>query len=223
MKVLDAIRTRRSVRLYQQIPISFEILRELVDAARLAPSCANVQPLQFIAVWDPEVVSQVFPTLTWAGLIAPQRDPPEGKRPVAYIVVLVDPGIHYFAADGHYDAGAAIENVLLAAWEKGIGACWIRRVEREQLKRILRVPEHLEIDSVISLGYPAERPVTEDANDSTSYYVDDEGTLHVPKRRLCDILHENHYHAPTGTGAHSPWQPGRTSRAGRMKSLRDRV
>jgi nitroreductase len=204
MKVLDAIRTRRTVRLYQQIPIPVEVLREVVDAARVAPSCGNKQPLKFIAVYEPGVVAQVFSALTWARSLAPHRTPPEGKRPMAYVVVLVDRQIEPCAADGHYDAGAAVENLLLAAWERGIGGCWIRRIEREQLQRILRLPEDIEVDCVISLGYPAEHPVAEENGDCTERYIDSRDTLHVPKRPLTDIFHENYYHALIGTGAQCP-------------------
>jgi len=190
MNVIEAIRTRRTIRLFQPTPIPPAALRELVDAARVAPSAANLQPLEFVGVRDPEIVSRVFPALAWAGYVAPRRTPPEGQRPVAYIVVLINRKIR--DSGGHHDAGAAIENLLLAAWEKGLGGCWIASIDRDRLRTILNVPEHLDIDSVISLGYPAEQPVGEEMTDSVKYYLDDDDTLHVPKRRLADILHENH-------------------------------
>lgn len=193
MNVLDAIRARRTIRLYLQEPIAPETLRELVDAARVAPSGANMQPLEYIVVRDPEVCAQVFPTLAWAGFVAPRRDPPETKRPVAYVVVLTNRQIR--PSGGEADAAAAIENLLLAAWEKGIGGCWIGSVKRDELRSILRIPEHLEIDSVVSLGYRGEDPVMEEMTESARYYLDDQDVLHVPKRRLNDILHENHYRA----------------------------
>jgi len=194
MNVLDAIRTRRTIRLYQQRPLPPEILCELVEAARLAPSAANLQPWEFILVDDAEVVSQVFPTLAWAGYVAPRRNPLEGKRPTAYVVVLLNRQIR--ASGGQEDAAAAIQTLLLAAWEKGIGSCWIGSVNREQLRQILGLPGHLEIDSVISLGYPAEQPMREEMRDSIKYYLDDRDTLHVPKRPLADILHHNCYRGP---------------------------
>jgi nitroreductase len=162
-----------------------------VDAARVAPSAANLQPLEYVAVYDAEIVAQVFPTVGWAGYVAPRRDPPEDKRPVAYIVVLLNPDVR--ASGGQHDAGAAIENLLLAAWGKGIGGCWITGVDRERLREILGIPESAEIDCVVALGYPAEQPVGEEMTDSIKYYLDERDTLHVPKRRLADILHENRY------------------------------
>jgi nitroreductase len=196
MNVTDAIRTRRTIRFYQQTPVPQAVLHELVDAARLAPSAANLQPLEFVAIHDPKTVAKVFPTLGWASYVAPRRNPPEGKRPVAYIVVLLNRKIR--ASGAQHDVGAAVQNLLLAAWEKGIGACWLTSGNREQLRQILGIPEHLEIDCVISLGYPAEQPVAEKMTDSVKYYLDERDTLHVPKRILTDILHENCYAEPRG-------------------------
>jgi nitroreductase len=191
MRVIDAIRARRTIRFYQERTIPPEVLRELVDAARLAPSAANLQPLEYVVVSEPGLRARVFPTLAWAGYVRPRRDPPEGKRPVAYIIVLVNREIR--EASGRHDAGAAIENLLLAAWEKGLGGCWLGAVDRERLRSILELPEHLELDSVVALGYPAEQPVAEEMRDSVRYYLDESDVLHVPKRRLADILHENGY------------------------------
>ncbi len=191
MGVMDIIRARRTIRFYEQRAIPVNDLRELVEAARLAPSGGNVQPLEYVVVHDEEVVSQTFPTLAWAGNVAPRRNPPEGKRPVAYVIVLINREVR--SSGGEHDAAAAIENLLLAAWEKGIGGCWIGSVDRDEVRRILGIPDHLAIDSVVSLGYPAEQPVAEDTSESVEYYLDGADTLHIPKRRLADILHENRY------------------------------
>jgi nitroreductase len=191
MGVMDVIRARRTVRFYEQRPVAREVLRELVDAARFAPSGGNVQPLEYVVVDDAEVAARVFGTLAWAGGVRPRRNPTEGKRPVAYVVVLVNRQVR--ASGGQHDAGAAIENLLLAGWEKGIGSCWLGSVKRDELRGILGIPEHLEIDSVVSLGYPAEQPVAEEMTDSVEYYLDESDRLHVPKRRLDDIMHVNGY------------------------------
>ncbi len=191
MGVMDIIRARRTIRFYEQRAIPVNDLRELVEAARLAPSGGNVQPLEYVVVHDEEVVSQTFPTLAWAGNVAPRRNPPEGKRPVAYVVVLINREVR--SSGGEHDAAAAIENLLLAAWEKGIGGCWIGSVDRDEVRGIHGIPDHLATDSVVSLGYPAEQPVAEDTSESVEYYLDEADTLHIPKRRLADILHENRY------------------------------
>lgn len=188
-KVYQTILRRRSIRRFKQIEIPFETLRKLIEAARVAPSAANLQPLEYIIVDDRELTKKVFATLEWAGYIAPAGNPPPEEKPVAYVVVLVNTQIKNLGYE--WDAGAAIENILLAALEDDIGSCWIRSINRERLAKILNIPKHLRIDSVIALGYSNEDPVVEEMEDSIKYWKDSLGRLHVPKRKLKDILHKN--------------------------------
>lgn len=193
-KVYDTILKRRSIRRFQQKEIPFPILEKLINAARVAPSAANLQPCEYIVVTEKKLVDEVFSTLKWAGYIAPAGDPPPNERPTAYIVVLINTNkAKWNTAD--LDAGAAIENILLTAQEEGLGSCWLGSIDRDRLKQILNIPDHCKINSVIALGYPNEKPVMEeiDGNESIKYWKDSNGVLHVPKRKLVDILHKNGY------------------------------
>ena len=87
------------------------------------------------------------------------------------------------------DAGAAAENLILAAWEQGIGSCWIISIDRSSLQEIMCIPESYIIDSVIALGYPDESPRVDEMKDSVKYWKDESGQLHVPKRKLEDVIH----------------------------------
>ena len=183
---------RRTIRRFKQKTIPFSFLKKLVDAARLAPSAANLQPLEFAVVNDKDVCSRIFTHLKWAGYIAPHGIPPINKRPAAYIVVLVN--IHrtvkkYFA----YDVGFAVENILLLSWQEGIGGCCMQAINRRAIRRILRIPGHLKVNCVVSLGYRDEMPRVEVLKDSVKYWKDKYGKLHVPKRSLKSILHHNFY------------------------------
>jgi nitroreductase len=91
------------------------------------------------------------------------------------------------------DSAAAIQNILLAAWESGVGSCWIQSVDRKKVKKLFRIPHHVKLDSVVALGYPNEQPQAEDMMHSFRYYKDGKGTLHVPKRRLDTICFINEY------------------------------
>ena len=133
------------------------------------------------------MLEPVFHTLSWAGFISPEGTPREGEKPVAYIVVLMKKELDHPMVRS--DVGAAIENILLAAGNYGIGGCWIGSVRRKELARILQVPEDRAIVDVVALGYPAETPVAEEAKESLRYYKDDHQALHVPKRPLETILH----------------------------------
>jgi nitroreductase len=92
-----------------------------------------------------------------------------------------------------YDVGAAVENILLAAKEMGIGSCWMYSIDRTALVEILGIPAFLRLDCVVSLGYPAESPQPARFKGCVKYYLDKGNTLHVPKRSLSEVLYYNRY------------------------------
>ncbi|MCP4264500.1 MAG: nitroreductase [Candidatus Brocadiaceae bacterium] len=191
MTVYETAINRRSIRRFKQKPIPLEILKKFVNAGRLAPSSANKQPIEYIIIDDARFVEKVFGTLKWAGYISPAGDPPLGERPVAYIVVLANK--EKSSGSCERDASAAIVNMLLVAFEEGIGSCWLGAIDINKLTDILELPEHIKIDSVIALGYSNESPQVEVMKDSVKYWKDDSGVLHVPKRGIDDVLCYNKY------------------------------
>ena len=193
MDTYEAITTRRTIRLFKQDPISPDLLEQIVNAGRLAPSGANLQVLEFIVVREAQNCQQVFELLAWAGYVKPRRNPPKGQRPTAYVVVIVQgQQISQLSAA---DASAAIENMRLAAWSQSVGACWISSVNREKLAAILQIPADYQTFAVLALGKPNEQPVVEDRADTHKYYLDDNNVLHVPKRPLANILHHQRFTA----------------------------
>jgi nitroreductase len=191
MNLYDIIISRRSIRQFEQKPISQETLRIIVNAGRLAPSAANRQPLEFVVVDEETKKREILPCLKWAGYIAPAGNPKPGREPQAYVVVLVNANIREKGFE--WDSGAAIENMILAAWERGVGSCWIISVDKARVSAALNIPSGYKVDSVIALGYPAEAPVIEDLKDSVEYWKDESGCLHVPKRKLADVIHFNSF------------------------------
>jgi nitroreductase len=191
MSLYEKIVSRRTVRQFRPVPVPRTLLERLVNTGRLAPSAANRQPLEFVVVDDREVNDLLFPCLRWAAYIAPEGDPRPGQEPTAYIVVLVNTAIRDTMYE--WDSGAAVENMMLAAWEEGIGSCWLVSVDKEKIREILAVPDTFRVDSVIALGYPAEEPVVEDMTDSIKYWKDESGLLHVPKRTLSSVIHFNKF------------------------------
>ena len=185
---MNIIKGRRTIRKYKQDRLDSSILRDLVDGARLAPSAANLQPLEYIVVDQPELLDKVFYTLSWAGYLSPEGTPKEGEKPVAYIIVLVTGKTGAYT---NHDIGAAVQNILLGAWSYGVGSCWFGSVKRDKLAQEFDIGENVKIDSVIALGYPAEESVWEDEKGSIKYYKDEDNVLHVPKRKLSDICHWN--------------------------------
>ena len=188
--IYKKIVSRRTVRKYLQKEVPEEILKKCVDAARLSPSAMNLQPLKYIIVNDENLLKLVFSTLRWAGYL-PDYQPSEDEMPRAYIVILLDKDIREHS--GH-DAGIAAMSISMVAYDEGLGSCILGSVDREKLRKILKIPENLRIILVISLGYPAEQPVVEEMRDGDiKYWLDENGVLHVPKRKFKDITKWNIY------------------------------
>jgi len=190
MNVYDAILSRRSIRRFQQKQIPREMLEKFVNAARIAPSAANLQPLEYIIVDNKEVRAEIFKTIGWAGYIKPTWTPNEEERPVVYIVILVNDITNKWH---QRDVGLASENIVLMGESENIGTCILYNVDRDKIRDILHVPESSHIDSVIALGYKAEHPVMVDLKDSVEYWRDENEVLHVPKRKLEDVMHINKF------------------------------
>ncbi len=187
----DLIVSRRTVRQFKPDPVPRAVLESLVDAGRLAPSAANLQPLEFVLVDEPSVRDEVFSCLKWAAYIAPAGNPAPGREPSAYVIVLVNATVREKMYE--YDVGAAQENMILAAAGEGVASCWLLSIDRDRLRVLLEVPDAYRIDSVLALGFPAEAPVAEEYGDSCRYWKDANGTLHVPKRKRTDVLHINRF------------------------------
>jgi len=193
MKIYDLIISRRTIRKFKQKPIKLSVLKRLVNAGRLAPSAGNLQPLEYIITADDTVKEKIFPHVRWARYIAPEGNPKEDERPTAYIIILINKA-NLLVPFYKYDVGASAENITLAALEEGIGCCWIGSFDRKKIKNILKITDEYSIDLILALGYPLENPEYYDIEKSKSikYHKDTSGRLHIPKRKLEDIIHVNH-------------------------------
>ncbi len=190
----EMIVERRTIRRFKPGAVSRELLERLADAGRLAPSAANMQPLEFVIVDGAGPRAEIFPCLKWAAYIAPAGDPGPGEEPAAYIITLVNTRVRERMFE--YDVGAAMENMTLAALAEGVGSCWMLSIDRDRIRAILGVPEHYRVDSVLAFGLPAEDPAPEVAVDSIRYWKDADGRLHVPKRERASVVHVNQWGRP---------------------------
>jgi len=147
MDVLEAIRTRRSIRKYTGDPVPEEMLNQILEAGRWAPSANNSQPWNFIILRDKKLRKEIAEAATYGKFLA---DAPLG------IAVVVDPraSTHPVA-----DGAIATQNMLLAAHALGLGACWIGSygsVYEDKVKEMLKIPKEKRLLSIISMGFPAE-------------------------------------------------------------------
>ncbi len=181
------LKNRARRRFYQEFPVARETLRDLVDLARCSASGANRQPLKYMLSYDPEKNARIFPCLGWAAALKDWHGPPEGERPAAYIVMLLDTEISKTVLCDH---GIAAQSIMLGATEKGLGGCIHGSVNRNELSRFLGIPSRYEILLVLSLGKPREKVVLETLmpDGNHNYWRDSDSVHHVPKRRLDDII-----------------------------------
>jgi nitroreductase len=145
MDALEAIRTRRSIRLYTGDPIPQAHLEMIVDAGRLAPSGNNTQPWDFIVVTDRVMIQRLKIAAEWM------------DKAGAVIGLVMDPTTRWWIEDG----AAAVENILIASTALGYGACWLEGYtlqREEQLKKLLGVPTDRRLLTLIPIGAPMEAP-----------------------------------------------------------------
>jgi len=188
MTMKELVEKNRSCRRFHQgASVGREALVELVGLARLAATAANSQPLKFLLSADPARNALIFQHLAWAAYLKDWNGPPEGERPAAYIIVLGDKNIKQTFGCDH---GIAAQTILLGAVEKGLGGCMIANIRRPELSSALALPAHFEVLLVVALGRPKERVVIEAVGPGgdIKYWRDAEGTHHVPKRSLEELI-----------------------------------
>jgi nitroreductase len=156
MNVFDAIKKRRSIRKYKETVVEQEKLNTVLEAARLAPSAANRQPWAFIVVTDPQMKERLRSSYNEEWFI---------EAPVIIVACAV-PEKAWHRMDGEeywkVDVAIALQNLVLAATELGLGTCWIADFNEEAAKKVLRIPEDVRVVAMTPLGYPDEEkgPVT---------------------------------------------------------------
>jgi len=180
------LKNRSYRRFYQEEKIELRVLKEMVENIRFTPSPANLQPLKFVIVNNPEMNRKIFPHLKWAAYLKGWDGPVEGERPSAYIVIL---GSRNISAHVAWDYGIALQTLQLSAVEKGYGACAIVSCDKERIRELLGIPGELEIGCVLALGKPKEKVVIDEVKDGDiKYWRDGQDVHHVPKRSLDELI-----------------------------------
>ena len=157
MEAFEAIRTILAIRDYQTKPIPPSTIRRIVEAGHLTGSSMNKQPWHFIVIQNPDMLQQLGAIASSGSYIA--------QAPLA-IVVAIDKQSRFAVSDG----SRAIQSMMLAAWEEGIGSNWVGFISFEEVKKWLSIPQHLEILAILPFGYPRQtvgqgkksrKPITE--------------------------------------------------------------
>ena len=155
MDFYEVIEKRRSIRSYTDEMVPFDVLKRIVNAARLAPTWANNQGCRYTIVQDEEVVNKLQNAIgqKWC------------KSAVQFVVVSIKPrrsgtnpsGLQYFPVD----AGICMEHIILAATNEGLGTCWIGHFNEDAVKDAINMPKRSRVVAITPIGYTKKTPKRE--------------------------------------------------------------
>ena len=146
MEKIREITNLRSIRSFKEKEIPDDILKNILEAGRHTPSVHNAQPWQFIVVSKPEIKSEMA----------------QGRAKFIEDSALIIVGCGNLKESPRWyelEVAIAIQSMVLAAWIKGIGSCWIDiGTNTNDVRAILKIPSHLKIVALVAFGYPAKIP-----------------------------------------------------------------
>ena len=145
MDVIDAIRTKRAMRVFAERPLPDEVVAAILNAGRRAQSSKNSQPWHFVVVRARASLAALSQMGTYASHLA--------GAAVAVVIVTPDPAQRWSIM---FDAGQSAALMQLAAWDLGVGSCPATIYEPEQAQALLGLPPDWHIRAALSFGYPAE-------------------------------------------------------------------
>jgi nitroreductase len=145
MEFMDVVTERRSIRRYKPEPVPDDMLNQILETARIAPSAGHRQPWHFIVVKDASTKNQLGVS-QWAAeaplILVGCVDTAIRSPPLCYV-----------------DLAIGFEHIVLAAANFALGTCWIGRLGRDEtIKAVLSIPDHVTVVAVTPLGYPDETP-----------------------------------------------------------------
>lgn len=152
MSFLELAKKRHSVRAYRPDPVSDELLNQVLEAGRIAPSAQNLQPFQFVVVREKNVLNE---------LVNSYRFPWFSQAPAIIVICTKkDRAFKRIKFDGkcyaEIDAAIAIDHMTLAAAELGLGTCWVAAFNPQIVRDTLNIPAEAEPVIMLTLGYSAE-------------------------------------------------------------------
>ena len=167
MDTMHALHTRRSIRKYTDEPVDEATVRDILAAAMTAPSACNQQPWEFVVVTDRDRLAKVKDFSPHAGMAA---------QAALGILVCAEPGREKCPGYWVQDCAAAVENLLLAAHAKGLGAVWTgvypKQDRMDGFRVLCGLPDSVEPVAFVVLGHPAQEAKYEDRYDAAKVHHD---------------------------------------------------
>ena len=148
LSLVDIVLSRRSIRSYEKKEVPMDVLNQILEAGRQAPSAANRQPFHFIVVTD-ENIKKEFSKGLFNRFI---------KNAPLIIVGCANTSALITGKWAVVDTTIALQNMVIAAWAVGIGSCWIGDYKEKKVKQTLQIPEKWKVVALVSFGYPDEEP-----------------------------------------------------------------
>ena len=140
MQTMKAIETMLAVRSFNNKPVADEIVTRVVQAGRLTGSSMNQQAWDFVVIRDHDTLRQLGESATTGAYIAAAQ----------FAVAVIVPN----SSVGIIDGTRASQDMMLAAWEEGIGSNWVGNVNHDAIKTLLNIPHERMVLTVIPFGYP---------------------------------------------------------------------
>lgn len=153
MELQDIIRGRRSIRSYEDTPIDSQVLVELVEAGVWAPTGGNLQAWRFVIVTDKPVMKKV--KMVSPGLLG---DPPAAIAICQDMDEVETRGGKLGMEIIQMDTAMCAQNIMLSAYERGLGTCAVASFHRNGVHKILGLPERIVPQLLVSVGYAKKVP-----------------------------------------------------------------
>ena len=152
MDFKELIQTRRSVRKFRAEEVEEEDLREILEAARLAPSAINLQPWKFIVIKNDKKKRLIAQAAGGQEFV--------GEAPVVIVACATGRGGFIGGYMESWPGGVAfsVTHLLLAAWDRGLGTCWVGDFDEEKIKEICEIPPEVRVVAIVPVGYPVKIP-----------------------------------------------------------------
>ena len=150
MELEKVIRSRESVRDYEDEPVPEEKLERVLEAARLAPSASNRQPWKFVVVKEKSRRQKLAEAANGQAFV--------GEAPVIIAGVATRPEhIMSCGVPSHpVDLAIALDHMTLAAVDEGLGTCWIGAFSQDKAREILGIPDRYKVVALLPLGFPRQ-------------------------------------------------------------------
>ena len=155
MEFNEVIKSRRSVRSYLQDPVPDDVLQAILEAGRNAPSFQNRQCWRFIVLNDREVINKLTSNIGLIGKVNFFI-----KSTPLIIIATADPTKSGTVNRQDYylvDTAIAFQQMMLTAWNYGIGSCWMAAFDEKKLKEFLSIPPKIRVVAMSPFGYPKEK------------------------------------------------------------------